>query len=561
MKTIGEKVQQQLREVIEAAVMQAKETGDLSIENMPVINLEVPREKTHGDYATNIAMLLSKQARMAPRKIAEIIADHLPAEGTLIEGMEVAGPGFINFFLGNGWLYEVIQDICQKGDDYGSTHVGAGEKVQIEFVSANPTGPLHMGNARGAAVGSVLANVMQKAGYEVTKEFYINDAGNQIIKFGQSLEARYLQALGQDVPFPEQGYKGQDVIDLMEILAQQEGNSYLEMDSSQRQEALITYALEKKIIAMKEDLHGFGVDYDVWFSEEALHTSGKVMQTLDSLKKKGYVYEKEDAYWFKATAFGEEKDEVVIRSNGVPTYFAADIAYHYDKFERGFDTVINIWGADHHGHVSRMKGGMKAMGVDPDRLEVIIMQLVRLVRDGEQVRMSKRSGEMITLNDLVDEVGKDAARFFFVMRNTDSHLDFDLELAKSQSNENPVYYVQYAHARTHGILQQAYQKEVCMPAFESVDLSCLSAEVELDLIKKMLEFPSEIADAAKNREPHRMARYAQDLAGLFHSFYNNSRVLGEEQTIRDARLILVHAVQIVLRNTLDILGITAPERM
>lgn len=561
METIGERVQQQLREVIESAVMKAKETGDLSIENIPVINLEVPREKTHGDYATNIAMLLSKQARMAPRKIAEIIVNHLPAGSTLIEGIEVAGPGFINFFLGNGWLYEALQDICQKGDDYGATHVGAGEKVQIEFVSANPTGPLHMGNARGAAAGSVLASVMQKAGYKVTKEFYINDAGNQIIKFGQSLEARYLQALGQDVSFPEEGYKGQDVIDLMEILVQQAGNQYLEMDSSQRQEALITYALEKKIIAMKEDLHSFGVDYDVWFSEEALHTSGKIMQALNSLKEKGYVYEKEDAYWFKATAFGEGKDEVVIRSNGVPTYFAADIAYHYDKFMRGFDTVINIWGADHHGHVSRMKGAMKAMEVDPERLEVIIMQLVRLVRDGKQVRMSKRAGEMITLNDLVDEVGRDAARFFFVMRNTDSHLDFDLELAKSQSNENPVYYVQYAHARTHGILQQAHQNEVCMPAIESVDLSLLSAEVELDLIKKMLEFPTEIAEAAKNREPHRMARYALDLAGLFHSFYNSSRVLGEEQPLCDARLILVQAVQIVLRNTLDILGINAPERM
>lgn len=558
---VADKVKNRIIEAVATALEESVNKGEFVIEERPVIILEVPREKAHGDYATNIAMLLSKQAKMPPRKVAEIIVNNLSLENTDVDRVEIAGPGFINFYLRPDWLYRVVPEVLAKGADYGKTDVGGGKRVQVEFVSANPTGPLHMGNARGAGIGSVLANLLEWSGFDVQREFYINDAGNQIENFGKSLEARYLQLLGQDVPFPEEGYHGRDIIELMEGLIAEEGDKYLNVPSEERKAYFIQYSLQKKVTAMREVLSSFGVEYDVWFSETSLHESGKVSAVVEELRARGYVYEKDGAQWLKLTAFGEEKDEVLIRSNGIPTYFAADIAYHKDKFERGFEWVINVWGADHHGHVSRMKSSMAALGYDPDRLDVIIMQLVRLLRDGEQVRMSKRSGEMVTLSDLIEEVGKDAARYFFVMRSPDSHLDFDLNLAKEQSNENPVYYIQYAHARIRSIFRQMEERGISFPEMEKVDLSKLTREVELELLRKVAELPDEIAQSAVNKEPHRIARYAHELAGLFHTFYNSCRCIGEEEEIMNARLLLVRVVEIALYNVLNILGVSAPERM
>jgi len=414
-----------------------------------------------------------------------------------------------------------------------------------------------MGNARGAALGDSLANIMAAAGFDVTREFYINDAGNQIETFGRSLEARYLQLLGQDVPFPEDGYPGEDLIESMKGFISQVGDKYLKVAPQLRREILVKYALKEKLEQMKEDLASFGVYYDVWFSEQTLHDSGAIEEVLKELQEKGYLYEKDGAIWFRSTLFGDEKDEVLVRSNGVPTYFAADIAYHKNKFQRGFDRVINIWGADHHGHVARLKGAMEALGYNPDRLQVIIMQLVRLFRGGEPVRMSKRSGEYVTLRDLIDEVGKDAARYFFVNRSSDSHLDFDLDLAREQSSENPVYYVQYAHARICSILRQAGE----IPNSKEIDLSLLNDPTEHALLEQIAELPKEVEYAALHLEPHRLTHYVFNLANLFHGFYTNCRVLNAEPGLREARLALVNACRITLRNTLRLIGVSAPERM
>lgn len=556
----------EVREGVLACVRKALDNavaaGTLNIGEKVDVQIEVPREKNHGDYATNLAMVLTKQAKMPPRKIAEILVANMDFAGTEIERVEIAGPGFINFYLRNDWLYRVPGVVLQEEGRYGRTETGKGTKVQVEFVSANPTGPLHMGNARGAGIGSVLANLLEWAGFEVEREFLINDAGNQILNFGKSLEARYLQLLGHDVPFPEEGYHGKDIIEVMEEFIAEYGDRYLKVGEEERRQFFIQYALQKKVASMKEVLENFRVKYDVWFSEQTLHDSGAVMDTIRQLQERGYVYEKDEALWLRLTDFGEEKDEVLIRANGIPTYFAADIAYHRNKFERGFNWVINVWGADHHGHVSRMKGAMAALGYNPEHLDVIIMQLVRLLRNGEQVRMSKRTGEMITLSDLMEEVGVDAARYFFVMRSPDSHLDFDLDLAKEKSSENPVYYIQYGYARICSIFRQLEEKGLQMPRLEEADLSLLQEEVELNLLHKIAEFPEEIAFSAANKEPHRIARYAHDLAGLFHTFYNNCRVIGEDMELTKARLILVRAAQITLYNVLaGLLNVTAPERM
>ncbi|KAB2953834.1 arginine--tRNA ligase [Heliorestis acidaminivorans] len=559
-----EKIRKQLQKSIEEALHKAQKAGDLNFENIPTpINLEVPREKQHGDFATNIAMIMAKSARMNPRMVAEKIVQHFD-KGSLIQDLQVAGPGFINFTLDHSWLYEVLPAVQEQDAKYGASDIGAGKKVQVEFVSANPTGLLHMGNARGAALGDTLANLLNMAGYEVTKEFYINDAGNQIENFAKSLEARYLELLGQEVLFPEEGYHGQDVIDTMARLIEKDGDKYLQMDRELRRELLVKYALQEKLKGIATSLENFGVQYDIWFSEQSLHDEGAIEKTLEQLRQNGYIYENEGALWFKATAVGEEKDEVLVRSNGIPTYFAADIAYHKNKFDRQFDWVINIWGADHHGHVSRMKNAVKALGYDQDKLDIILMQLVRLLKGGEIVRMSKRTGQYITLDELVEEVGKDAARFFFVMRSADSHLDFDLDLAKSQSAENPVYYVQYAHARICSILRTAQEAGYKVPETKTEQApkyNLLTHPAELALLRKIVDLPDEVARAATAMEPHRMARYAQDLASLFHSFYTNCRVINDEEELRRARLLLVDDSRIVLRNVLNWMGLTAPERM
>ncbi|HHV64431.1 MAG TPA: arginine--tRNA ligase [Peptococcaceae bacterium] len=547
---------------LEEAVNEAKACGELVFEECPAFVLEEPRERQHGDLATNLAMLLTKQARRAPREIAEIILKHFNTENTWISSWEIAGPGFINFRLNPAWLQGVIPEVLAQGDKYGSVNIGRGQKVQVEFVSANPTGLLHMGNARGAALGDSLASLLSVAGYQVEREFYINDAGNQIINFALSLEARYLEQFGQEVEFPEAGYHGEDLIDTVKRFIARDGDAYLHIEAEKRREALVRFALEEKIAAIKETLEDFGVYYDVWFSEKSLHDSGYIQETMQILKEKGYIYEQEGALWLRSTLFGDEKDEVIVRSNGLATYFAADIAYHRHKFERGFSKVINIWGADHHGHVARMKGAMQALGYDPDSLQIILMQLVRLIQGGEVVRMSKRSGRYITLRELMDEVGKDAARFFFLLRDPDSTVEFDLDLAKQESQDNPVYYVQYAHARLCSILRQArelgYDPDI-NPKQEQ--LALLNSPEERDLLKKIADLPGEIALAAKLTEPHRLARYVLDLAALFHTFYNSQRVLVPDEDLRTARLGLVRSVRYVLANVLRILGVSAPEKM
>lgn len=556
-----ESIQQFIRDKITGAVNQARENNLLTIDSIPDFVVEVPREKEHGDFAVNIAMLLARQARMAPRKIADILVDIMQQNpDPKLERVEVAGAGFINFFLSKAWLYEVPRLIHDMGDAYGC-NPGRRGKVQVEFVSANPTGNLHMGNARGGAIGDSLANILERAGYEVEREFYVNDAGNQIEIFADSLEARYLQLTGHDVSFPDNGYAGQDVIDTVKRVIAQYGKELADMEPEKRRSIIVEYALQEKVEYMKNTLANFGINYDVWFHERTLHENGDIDRVLTELEQQGYIYESEGALWFKSTLFGDEKDEVVTRANGLPTYFAADIAYHRNKFERGFDWVINVWGADHHGHVARMKGAMQALGINPDRLDIVLMQLVRLYRKGNLVRMSKRTGTTVTLDELIEEVGRDAARFFFVMRSPDSHLDFDLELAKQQSQENPVYYVQYAHARICSIFRQAKAAGVQMGAADQIDASLLKEEEEVDLLRKLADFPEEIMIAARTLAPHRIARYVLDLAGAFHSFYNHHRVLNENQQLQDARLLLMEATRITIKNALQILGVNAPEQM
>lgn len=556
---IVEQVTIDLRQEVEQAIAQAQANGRFNYTQMPAFVIEVPKDKSHGDFATNAAMLLTKEAKMKPRDIAQAIVDNLNKDSKLIADVEIAGPGFINFFLKKDWLYAILPIVEQQDTAFGSVNVGNGEKVQIEFVSANPTGLLHMGNARGGALGDCLANLLKMAGYDVTKEFYINDAGNQIVNLGKSLEARYYQELGQtDYPFPEDGYHGEDIRDTAKRIIAEVGDSYLALSPEERQEKMIATALEEKVTNIRQGLLDFGIEYDVWFSETTLHESGAIQDVVQLLTERGMTYEKDGAVWLKTTDFGEEKDEVLIRSNGIPTYFAADIAYHKNKFDRGFKRVINIWGADHHGHVARMKGAMDAIGYNSEDLTVMLMQLVRLYRGGEIVRMSKRTGQYVTLQELIEEVGKDAARYFFIMRNPDSHLDFDLDLAKQQSSDNPVYYVQYAHARINSILTATGQP---VPTAAEVELSLLSEEAELNLIRKIADLPQEITYAAAELEPYRLARYATDLATLFHSFYNSCRVLTDDEELKKARLVLVNAARITLRNVLTMLGVSAPEKM
>lgn len=559
--SLYESIKKRVSNQLEDAAQTAKAVGELNFIELPSYVLEEPRERQHGDLATNLAMVLAKQAKRSPRDIATTLIKHLDTTETWIESSEIAGAGFINFRLNPLWLTDVINEVIKAGERYGQVDIGKDQKIQVEFVSANPTGLLHMGNARGAALGDSLASLLSMAGYEVSREFYINDTGNQIHNFALSLESRYLQLLGQDSPFPEGGYHGEDLIETVKGLIAEVGDKYISVEPGLRREFLVRYALEEKMLDIRETLQDFGVEYDVWFNEQSLHDSGAVRSTLEELEKKGYIYEKEGALWLKSTLFGDEKDEVVVRSNGTPTYFAADIAYHRNKFERGFTRVINIWGADHHGHVARLKGAMSAFGYDKDNLQVILMQLVRLIQNGEVVKMSKRSGQYISLRELMDEVGKDAARFFFSLRDPDSTVDFDLDLAKAQSSDNPVYYVQYAHARLCSILRQAKELgDTGNPPSEE-DLKLLNSTEERDLLKKMADLPSEVIIAARLMEPHRLARYVLDLAGLFHTFYNSQRVLVDDEGLRRARLSLVGAVKQIISNVLGILGVSAPERM
>ncbi|MGJ7045303.1 arginine--tRNA ligase [Thermoanaerobacterium thermosulfurigenes] len=562
MDNIVQRVKNQITEMVINSIEEAKKNGLLNIEEIPSVEIEEPKEKQFGDLAINTAMIMAKPAKMPPRKIAEIIKDGLKLEGTMIEKVEIAGPGFMNFYLNDDYNVEALMLIKEKGPDYGRVNIGNGKRVQVEFVSANPTGPMHMGNARGGALGDALSSILDYAGYDVTREFYINDAGNQIEKFGLSLEARYLQLLGEDAEVPEGGYHGDDIIERAKEFLELYGDKYKDADPEERRKALIQYGLKKNIAKLKEDLEAYGIEYDVWFSENTLHESGEVQSVIEELKEKGYTYEKDGALWFKETLFGAEKDDVLVRANGFPTYLASDIAYHKNKFvTRGFDWVIDIWGADHHGHVAPMKGAMKALGIDPDRLDVLLMQLVRLMKGKEVVRMSKRTGKMVTLRDLIDEVGKDAARFFFNMRSADSAVDFDMDLAVEQSNENPVFYVQYAHARICSILRQLKEDGIDTDNLKEVNLKLLSEDTEISLIKKLAYLPEEITIAANTMAPHRITRYILDVASLFHTFYNSCRVRGVDEELMKARIVLIDATRIVIKNVLDMLKITAPEKM
>lgn len=560
-------VKQLLTDAIEEA---ARQNPALASVALPEIMLEVPPQKEFGDFATNFAMQLARPARQNPRALAEGIAARLnerakmdkQAAGaiTWLAEAKVAGPGFINFYLKPDWLYALLADILAAGPAWGRTDTGRGEKVQVEFVSANPTGPLHVGHGRGAAVGSALANLLAAAGYVVETEFYINDAGNQIDNLAASVDARYRELLGQTVDFPADGYHGRDIIDTAQRIIDHEGARYLLVPPAERLAAFKELARDEKLAILKEDLEAFAVTFDVWFSERTLHDGGAIAATCEALKAAGHMYEKDGALWLKSTAYGDDKDRVVVRDNGVPTYLAADIAYHRDKFARGFDRVINIWGADHHGYICRVKAAVAALGYNPDHLEVLILQMVNLFSGGELIKMSKRTGQIVTLNELIEEVGRDAARFFFIMRSTDSQLDFDLDLAKSHSNENPVFYIQYAHARIASIFRQAAEAGIPLPP-PGGPLNSLDSEYEADLIKKLGEYPDEISMAARELAPHHIARYAHELAGLFHAFYNQCRVIGVDPELQAARLALVTAVQNTLKSALAVLGVAAPDRM
>lgn len=552
-------IKQILATAIKAAAQKAIDEGTVKGGELPEVLLEVPPQKEFGDFATNFAMQSARALKCNPRMIAQAVVNNLDC--AYVEKMEIAGPGFINFYLKQDWMYDMLAGIIAEGENYGNLVSDCKEKIQLEYVSANPTGPLHVGHGRGAAVGSALANLMKAAGMNVSREYYINDAGNQINNLAASVNARYLEKLGQIVEFPENGYHGYDIIETAERIVRIYGDKFLNMSEEERLQEFRTIALKEKLAALKEDLEAFNVTYDEWFSEQTLHDAKAIHSACDLLKERGYMYEQEGALWLKATEYGDDKDRVVIRDNGVPTYFAADIAYHQDKYARGFDRVINLWGADHHGYIARMKAAVGALGYHPDQLEVLILQMVSLYRNGELVKMSKRTGQSVTLNELIEEVGTDAARFFFVMRSIDSQLDFDLTLATEKSNENPVYYIQYAHARICSIMRQLEEAGiVVMPATEA-KLNTMTEASELELIKKLGEYPEMIAGAAKERAVHRVAHYVHDLAGLFHSFYNQCRILGVDSDLQQARIALVKTVGHVIRHALGILGVSAPERM
>jgi arginyl-tRNA synthetase len=549
---------EQIKEIV-AKAFKDSEYYDQSIKD---INIEIPNEKANGDFSSNIALVMAKKARTAPLRIAGDIAGRINTEGTFIKNIVIAGSGFINFFLSDGYLYKGLKDILKYGSDYGRLDIGNGRKVMVEFVSANPTGPLHMGNARGGALGDLIASVLEKAGYDVTREFFINDSGNQVGLFGKSLEARYIQYLeGEDAAaFPEDGYMGDDITAQARSYADTYGSGLLDETQDVRTDALIRYALSQNIGSMKAALGSYGISYDSWFSEQSLITSGELDKTLEYLDEKGFTYISEGAKWFRTTMFGGDKDDVLVRNNGMTTYFASDIAYHKNKFlDRGFDRVIDLLGADHHGHVGRMYSACEALGVDKNRLKIIVFQLVRLIKDGEVARMSKRTGKAISLEELIEETGRDAVRFFFNMKASGSHLDFDIDLAAKQSNENPVFYVQYAYARICSILRKADEDNV--PAEIEPDLSLLCSEEEARLIDRLIDYPEEIRICACTLEPSRLTRYAIDIASLFHSFYNACRVIGEEKQLFSARFKLVEAVKTILGNVLGLMKIAAPERM
>lgn len=553
-------VRDQLKEIIEKAKDAAVAAGELPAgDYAPVQRLEIPKAKEFGDYSTNCAMQWARTAHKAPRMIAEAVVSHI--DTPLVSRAEIAGAGFINFFLTADTVYSELRNILAAGPSYGDLPKTRKDRFLVEYVSANPTGPLHIGHARGAAYGSALINLLRAAGYDVYSEYYVNDAGNQIDHLAESINARYLQLCGMDAEIPEDGYHGQDIVETAQHILDRDGKIYLDMPEEKRLETFKDIGLKEKLAALRKDLHDFNVDFDNWFSEKSLYPE-QAEAALKTLKDEDNLYEKDGALWLRTTKNGDDKDRVVIRTNGVPTYFCSDIAYVGNKIRRGYNKLIDIWGADHHGYIIRLKTAMKFLGYNPDDFEIMLLQMVTLLRDGEPVKMSKRTGQAVTLRELMDEVGTDAARYFFCARTLDSQMDFDIDLAKKQSSDNPVYYIQYANARIHSLFQQAKEAGVTWDAqFKDTDFTALQEECELDLIKKMENYRQLLAGAAAERAPQRVARYAYELAALFHHFYRECRILGVDEKTTQARLGLITAVQYVLVHALNILGISAPEHM
>lgn len=581
MSYIVNKVQDDLRKIVEAAAASVAEKGGFSAVPTAKFNVEVPADRANGDFSTNAAMTWARELRNAPRKIADAIVPEMKLDGTYFERVEVAGPGFINFYLGDRYYADILKDIRAKGKDYGRSDYGKGKRINVEFVSANPTGPMHMGNARGGALGDCLAAVLDCAGYEVSREFYINDAGNQIDKFALSLDIRYQQLYkGENaVELPEDSYHGEDIKVRAQEFADMYGDKFINADEAERRKALVDFALPKNIQAMKDNLAKYRIDYDTWFHESVLHNDGELADTIELMKQKGLTYEKDGALWYKNIEVQTErlkkqglsqesidklelKDDVLIRANGNPTYFAADIAYHRNKLAvRNFDTAIDVWGADHHGHVARMQGALDAIGVGGDKLDVILMQLVRLTRDGEVVRMSKRTGKAITLVDLLEEIPIDAVRFLFNMREPGSQMEFDLDLAVEQSSQNPVYYCQYAHARICSIIKKLKAEGVEPRDCTEAELEMLKETEERELIRHLAGLTNEIINSAKLYDPAKITRYVVDLATLFHKFYNACRVQCDDEALMQARLYLCVCVKDTIKNILEMLRITVPESM
>jgi arginyl-tRNA synthetase len=547
--------------IVENALNISIQKGLLPEFSLPYIEVEPPANPQHGDYAANAAMILASQAKLNPRKIAQIIQENLSDLENIIEKTQIAGPGFINFFINDNVWHNALKNIDEQKENYGRLDIGFGKKVQVEFVSANPTGPLHIGHARGAVVGDVIANLLTTAGYNIAREYYINDAGNQMNNLGKSVLLRYRELNGEKIEFPETCYRGDYIKDIAHEILDREGDKYLQAGEEKTIGYFTGVAGQAILEEIKVDLKDFGVIFDEYFSEKELYKNNGVTELLDKLQEQGFIYSDGETLWFKTTSFGDEKDRVVVRKNGEPTYFAADIAYHQNKFSRGFEEIIDIWGADHHGYMPRMWAGIQALGHDKNSLKIILVQLVNLLRAGVPAAMSTRSGEFVTLREVLDEVGKDAARYNFLMRRSDSHLDFDLELAKRQSSENPVYYVQYAHARICSILRMAQERGLALPDYSDINPALLNEPEEKTLIKLLVRYPETLYGAAKSLEPHRLTFYLNDLAGVFHSYYNKNKVVSENQPLTAARLFLTKTIRIVLQNALKILGVTAPEKM
>jgi arginyl-tRNA synthetase len=550
-----------IKNLIRSAVKSAHQNGDLSSGDSLEAEVEEPKADSHGDFSTNIAMVMASAQKMPPRKIAEVIISHIQDREGILEKTEIAGPGFINFFLKISAWHPVLQQIHAADTRYGATDIGKGQKFQVEFVSSNPTGPLHVGHGRGAAVGDAVANILAFCGYDVEKEYYINDSGRQILTLGRSVYLRYKEMLGQKVTFPDECYQGDYIGDLAAEIKMEKGDAILNQPQEDALMICARFAAEKILAGIREDLKTFGIEFDRWFSEQSLYDSGRVDQILDNFRNQGIIYEKDGALWFKTSDFGDEKDRVVVKNTGETTYFASDIAYHQDKYDRGFERVVDVWGADHHGYIPRMKAAVEACGHRRDQFDVILVQLVNLLRGGEPVAMSTRAGKFETLRDVIDDVGRDAARFIFLTRHYESALDFDLEVAKQKSNDNPVYYVQYVHARISSIVRKGRERGTADVSWDDQAVARLEAPEEIDLIKNLARYPDVLAGSARSMEPHRVTYYLMNLASAFHTYYNKHRVLNDDPQLQCGRLNLVLAVQKVIRNGLTLLGVSAPDKM